>query len=1070
MIIRGWHIDGFGIFHDVRVDDIASDLTVFYGPNEAGKSTLMAFLRGVLFGFPDSRSKEPKYPPLKGGKHGGRVFLEEGGERYIVERFSGCGTTVRLLDGDGNEVAEGGMQRLLGGVDANLFRNVYAFSLSELQRLDTLTAEGIREVMFSSGIAGAGRPARQAIRYFEEAADKISATPGSSASIKLLLKQRQDIDESLTKAREAASNYTARLDAELGAESAMEEAKAAANATRERLRSARKLAELWPAWCERRDALEELERIGTGGKSSETDETTFAASTHMVGEIISLASDIELQRSRLAGLEAKSESQRTAQKQWDAALSNLGADWTSDKIKEFDISIPHREEVRRWYEKLGATRQNAEACERDAGDAAKRLEGLDERFKAAQKKLGPDEATVKAQIAELEEKLQKAHAQVERHEAELHYLGADQLSSKADENEDAPSLDEMLETTRTAEEEGQRKYAAAMAHEASIAAQLKAAQEAASPLPDRDKLKQQEVALEQLHADLTKFAEQSGIVDGMKAVNAALEFTLVPPPTIWPSVVLPALLIIGGSMAAAIWRFMISDNIGGASLLVGGLILAAIPLVLSQRESIQRLEMQALATRIMSQRQRRKEVKTELDDAIAELDDIGRRITSRPDPLGLPTMPELNEAMNLINQVRQKLAHLTEMEGHNALLEDKTGILAKAEALSQSSVQAFEAARSEVIAVDDGWQEWSATKGIPGGLRPEEALDFFVNVADARLALADLATIKQEQALNAAEITAWEQRANNIFGDCGRNCDLNGEDMITEFNSLRQEVETRHKLYVCIAEADGAIAAGADGPDQVEAVKRELDSSQLKDLQEQVLRYQDELEQREDAYRQAIATHLDAAASRKFLEQDSNQAELEFQSATLTCEIESATVEWWRLRLAGALVEEALTEFERTHQPAVLARASAILSRVTDERYQRVVPDQSGESIAVLNRSGVRQATSELSRGTQEQLYLAIRLGLVGELARQRVQLPLLMDDVLVNFDDERAASMAQALHGFSDNHQILFFTCHHRVAEMLLNIDSGVRIHTLEVPELGRGISGQHRENKSKPSIKKSA
>ena len=89
MIIRGWHIDGFGVFNDYHVEDMSTSMTVFYGPNEAGKSTLMAFLRGVLFGFPDPRSQDPKYPPVNGGEHGGRVFIEEGGERYTVERYAG---------------------------------------------------------------------------------------------------------------------------------------------------------------------------------------------------------------------------------------------------------------------------------------------------------------------------------------------------------------------------------------------------------------------------------------------------------------------------------------------------------------------------------------------------------------------------------------------------------------------------------------------------------------------------------------------------------------------------------------------------------------------------------------------------------------------------------------------------------------------------------------------------------------------------------------------------------------------------------------------------------------------
>ena len=89
MRIRSFHIDGFGIHRDFRLDELSPGLTVFYGPNEAGKSTLLAFLRGVLFGYPDGRSSEPKYAEVGGGVHGGRVTLSGPDGEVVVERFAG---------------------------------------------------------------------------------------------------------------------------------------------------------------------------------------------------------------------------------------------------------------------------------------------------------------------------------------------------------------------------------------------------------------------------------------------------------------------------------------------------------------------------------------------------------------------------------------------------------------------------------------------------------------------------------------------------------------------------------------------------------------------------------------------------------------------------------------------------------------------------------------------------------------------------------------------------------------------------------------------------------------------
>ena len=62
MKVSGWFIDGFGHFHKEEVEDLPPGLIVVHGPNESGKTTLMDFISGMLFGFPgrdDKRRHEP---------------------------------------------------------------------------------------------------------------------------------------------------------------------------------------------------------------------------------------------------------------------------------------------------------------------------------------------------------------------------------------------------------------------------------------------------------------------------------------------------------------------------------------------------------------------------------------------------------------------------------------------------------------------------------------------------------------------------------------------------------------------------------------------------------------------------------------------------------------------------------------------------------------------------------------------------------------------------------------------------------------------------------------------------
>ena len=69
MKIESLHIDGYGVWNDKTWAPLAPGLNVFHGANETGKSTLMAFIRSILFGL-DRRGQARRYEPLNGGTHG----------------------------------------------------------------------------------------------------------------------------------------------------------------------------------------------------------------------------------------------------------------------------------------------------------------------------------------------------------------------------------------------------------------------------------------------------------------------------------------------------------------------------------------------------------------------------------------------------------------------------------------------------------------------------------------------------------------------------------------------------------------------------------------------------------------------------------------------------------------------------------------------------------------------------------------------------------------------------------------------------------------------------------------
>lgn len=137
--------------------------------------------------------------------------------------------------------------------------------------------------------------------------------------------------------------------------------------------------------------------------------------------------------------------------------------------------------------------------------------------------------------------------------------------------------------------------------------------------------------------------------------------------------------------------------------------------------------------------------------------------------------------------------------------------------------------------------------------------------------------------------------------------------------------------------------------------------------------------------------------------------------------------------LSAALegLDEARAELQARFSPALNRRAGELLGALTGGRYAQVTLTRQFEALA--QEAGAltpRQALS-LSQGTADQLYLAVRLAVCELALPQGSAVPLVLDDALANFDDERCALALKVLGELSTQRQVLLFTCHSREAAL---------------------------------------
>jgi uncharacterized protein YhaN len=177
------------------------------------------------------------------------------------------------------------------------------------------------------------------------------------------------------------------------------------------------------------------------------------------------------------------------------------------------------------------------------------------------------------------------------------------------------------------------------------------------------------------------------------------------------------------------------------------------------------------------------------------------------------------------------------------------------------------------------------------------------------------------------------------------------------------------------------------------------------------------------------------------LAKDRSLAERQLDLSVVEKQLEEAKSDWRRHATVNRVLERIRADYEAHRQPETLAEASRYMAKFTGGQYKRIWTPLSNDILLVDNAAGESLPVDVLSRGTREQLFLSVRMALVANFARRGVNVPMVLDDVLVNFDIERTRRAAEVLSEFAaGGHQLFFFTCHEHMWEMFRKLDGDCR------------------------------
>ncbi|MBI4595895.1 MAG: AAA family ATPase [Candidatus Tectomicrobia bacterium] len=1172
MIISSLYIDGFGVFHKAGLGPFSRTLTLMLGGNESGKSTCLAFIRTILFGFSDGRSSDNLYPPLSGGVHGGRlVALDDAGREHVIERMAGMkGGLVSVTQPNGAICGQEILPQLLGSANRELFHNVFAFSLGELQRFESLKNEMVKSAMYSAGV-GMGR---FDLASFEAALGKeegeLYKPGGRIPTINVKLNQLEEIHREVRLLESSLEAYDSLHEKLVNWQGRIREVLEQKMREESKLEGVKRLLSAWEDWVSYCKAKEELAALDIIDNFPPDGQSSLHSLVNLLNDRRKQAKVLELNlinlRKKLEGyrVDERLITQKPAIQQLfrgrehyesilqrmpplrqdiketsleiERLLTTLGPEWNEDRLQSSSGSTSWSESVRRYQSSLHEIRSDQERLgynQKSLTEQAETVRQIEDEVRrevnAFPEIPGPLDENLVQQLSAGRDQFAGIIRDLPLRQQELSETKRDlvQKVKELDADWDISHIETLDCSVRVREEvrifrdefqgskaalQNQRERCLHLQKEAEhTAAVFIEAQKGLANLPepkeiDQEFLMEKKRAIRVLNQLLARqnlaWSEKKTLLErlaDLKQEAVVAKKQLEQESGLIPLWVIPLGLMVF-ILGALVFTWLGRGNIGLVLALTGCLAAPLIYLVRrhASRDYEGRKEM--IQEHLAAITDKIRIVDDDIDDRAAKLMKIDQEVSEACGVLGLCQMPEATEILSLEENLEREFEVLKTWQAARRRMDEVFDQMKQREEfLRDEEARFLEVNRKHELWLSQ-WQEWLLNQGWPAHLSTEGALEF-LRLLDRGGELV-IKSRRASEALSALEFEAEKYAklahlVSQVCGwpslsveDIGPAVDLlverltQEEEKTREMVLIRKDIETAERDYESLSleisdlqmEMDKLLAgAGAvdekdfywraeiferrkslradldrlegsitrltgssKGMDEVEA---ELSESTFFDLSVQKKRLDEIVTTMDNGLKNLYEERARVEEQMRQLSSGERMSELKSSEQALLEELRVLARQWSVIALTRRLMRDARAIYEQERQPGVVKEAGNYFKKLTGEKYTSIFAPLEGGDPEVIAKDKGRKKLSQLSRGTAEQLYLSLRFGFIKEFCKHSVALPVVMDDILVNFDSRRALAAAESIMEFSGSQQVLFFTCHEETVNMFRSLDANVPI-----------------------------